>query len=159
MLPTIDLALADGVELDEKKLLESAQTLIAKTVELANLSYPEGAELSLVIAGDKTLRQLNHEWRNKDKPTNVLSFPGQDMVPGDKAGLILGDIIISLETTKREAALENKSVHDHFSHLIVHGFLHLFGYDHETDAQAAIMERLETRILGELGIANPYEDE
>jgi len=159
MIPRIDLALKDGVSIDETAFLARVVNILTEAVETGGLRFPQGAELSIVLAGDKTLQDLNKEWRSKDKPTNVLSFPGEDVRIGEKAGLILGDVVISLETTKREAALENKLFEDHLSHLIVHGFLHLFGYDHETEAQAIQMESLETRILNELGIANPYEDE
>jgi len=159
MIPRIDLAFKDGVSVDETAFLARAVNILAEAVDVAGLTFEVGAELSIVLAGDKTLQALNNEWRSMDKPTNVLSFPGNDIAVGEKAGLILGDIVISLETTKREAALENKLFEDHLSHLIVHGFLHLFGYDHETEAEAIQMEGLETRILNELGIANPYQDE
>ena len=164
MIPKIDLALEDNVSIDETAFMARVINILTETVELAKLKFPKQAELSLVLAGDKTLQSLNSQWRDKDKPTNVLSFPGRDIAIGEEAGLVLGDIIISLETAKREAALENKDFNDHLSHLIIHGFLHLFGYDHETDKEAEQMESLETRILNELGIddpyeANPYEDE
>jgi len=164
MIPRIDLSLEDGVSIDETSFLARVVNIITETIEIAGLKFSEDAELSLVLAGDQTLKSLNNEWRQKDKPTNVLSFPGEDIAVGETAGIMLGDIVISLETTTREAALENKSFEDHLSHLVVHGFLHLFGYDHETDKEANQMESLETRILNELGIedpydANPYEDE
>ncbi len=159
MIPKIDLTLQDDVSIDETAFLARVINIIIETVELANLKFPKEAELSFVLAGDKTLQSLNKQWRAIDKPTNVLSFPGQDIQVGGQAGLMLGDIVISLETTKREAALENKAFNDHLSHLVIHGFLHLFGYDHENDIEANQMESLETKILNKLGIANPYEDE
>jgi probable rRNA maturation factor len=164
MIPSIDLSLQDGVSIDETAFLARAVNILSEAVEMADLKFPDGAELSLVLAGDKTLKALNNQWRQKDKPTNVLSFPGDDIAVGEAAGMMLGDIVISLETTAREASLENKTFEDHLSHLVVHGFLHLFGYDHETDEEANQMESLETRILNELGIedpydANPYENE
>ena len=159
MIPKIELALEDCVSIDEVAFLARAINIITEAVDMGKLSFPEQAELSIVIAGDKTLHSLNKQWRDKDKPTNVLSFPSEDIAVGEEAGMMLGDIVISLETTKREAALENKTFEDHLSHLIVHGFLHLFGYDHETDEEAEQMESLEIKILSELGIANPYEDE
>lgn len=159
MIPIIDLALEDDVSIDETAFLARVINILAEVVKAAQLKFPTGAELSLVLAGDKTLRSLNNEWRDKDKPTNVLSFPGEDIIVGEEAGLILGDIVISLETAKREATLENKTFEDHLSHLVIHGFLHLFGYDHETDEEANQMESLEIKILNKLGIANPYEDE
>ncbi len=159
MIPKIDLTLEDDVSIDETVFLARVINILTETVELAHLKFPKEAELSLVLAGDKTLQTLNQQWREKDKPTNVLSFPGEDIAVGEEAGMMLGDIVVSLETTKREAALENKTFEDHLSHLVIHGFLHLFGYDHETDEEAIQMEGLETKILNELGIANPYEDE
>lgn len=159
MIPSIDLALEDNVSVDETAVLARVVNILAETVEIARLEFPKGAELSLVLAGDKTLQSLNKQWREKDKPTNVLSFPANDIEVGQAAGMMLGDIIISLETAKREAALENKLFEDHLSHLVVHGFLHLFGYDHESEQEAYQMESLETRILNELGIADPYEDD
>ncbi len=151
-IPYIDLTINDEnfeVPTDLQTLIETA---IFEATRLASLKISPGAELSVVICGDETIRNLNHQWRDMDKPTNVLSFPGEP------DGFLLGDIIVSVETTNREARLENKSFNDHFSHLIVHGFLHLFGYDHETEEEAFQMESLETRILNELGIADPYHD-
>ena len=159
MIPNIELALEDDVLIDETAFMARVVNILTETVRLAGLKFAKEAELSLVLAGDKTLQSLNKEWREKDKPTNVLSFPGKDIAVGEAAEMMLGDIIISLETTKREATLENKTFEDHLSHLVIHGFLHLFGYDHETDEEANQMESLEIKILNELGIANPYEDE
>jgi probable rRNA maturation factor len=129
---------------------------IAAAVEVAELDVPDEAELSVVLTDDAAIRILNRDHRGKDKPTNVLSFPGfspdEDPVP------LLGDIVVAQETVAREAAEEGKSIADHFSHLIVHGMLHLFGYDHETEADAEIMEDEERRILAALGIADPYAE-
>jgi len=140
---------------------ERYETLIGKSVRAAvssaKLEYEEGAELSFLLANDSAVQNLNKQWRGKDKPTNVLSFPAEDIAVGDRAGTFIGDIAISLETVSREAALENKPMDDHFCHLVIHGLLHLFGYDHETDTDADNMELLETAILETMGIANPYE--
>lgn len=157
MIPKIDLSLEDGVSIDETAFLARVVNILTEAVEIAGLKFREDAELSLVLAGDKTLKSLNKEWREIDKPTNVLSFPGKDIAVGEAADIMLGDIVISLETTVREATLENKTFEDHLSHLVVHGFLHLFGYDHETDEEANQMESLETKILNELGIEGPYD--
>lgn len=157
MIPTIDLSLEDEVSIDETAFLVRVVNILTEAIEMAGLKFPENAELSLVLAGDNTLKSLNSEWRQKNQPTNVLSFPGNDIKPGETAGIMLGDIVISLETAAREATLENKTFEDHLSHLVVHGFLHLFGYDHETDKEASQMESLETRILNELGIDDPYD--
>ena len=140
----------------------------AAQAALAGISAPCGGELSLVLADDATVRALNRDWRHIDAPTNVLSFPGA--VPDDSDGpvpngipvndappLLLGDVIVALETTQAEALRDGKALADHLSHLIVHGTLHLRGYDHENDADAEEMEALETTILKGLGIVDPYD--
>lgn len=113
-------------------------------------------ELSLLFTDDASIREINAEWREQDKPTNVLSFPAYPLQPGGKPGPMLGDIIFAHETVAREAVELEKPFEAHLSHLLVHGFLHLFGYDHMNDEEATIMEGLETRILLGLGHADPY---
>ena len=113
-------------------------------------------ELSLVFTDDAAIREINAEWREQDKATNVLSFPAFPLVPGGKPGPMLGDIIIARETVEREAVELEKSFDDHLTHLMVHGFLHLFGYDHMNNSEAERMEGLETRILAGLGLSDPY---
>ncbi|MBC7312680.1 MAG: rRNA maturation RNase YbeY [Rhizobium sp.] len=113
-------------------------------------------EVSLVFSNDEQVRAVNAEWRGQDKPTNVLSFPAFPLVPGGKTGPMLGDIIIARETVEREAVDLEKSFTDHLTHLMVHGFLHLFGYDHMDGEEAERMESLETRILASLGLSDPY---
>ena len=107
----------------------------------------------MLLADDRRLGELNEYWRGKAGPTNVLSFPGDADGPGP---VMLGDIALAQETLMAEAAVAGISVYAHFNHLVVHGVLHLLGFDHETDREADEMERLETKILGELGIADPY---
>lgn len=114
------------------------------------------AELSIVLTDDAEQRGLNRDWRGIDKPTNVLSFP--QIEPFGPVTGILGDIILARETLEREAAALGTSFRDHFTHLVVHGFLHILGYDHVEDADALVMEGLETQILQSLGIADPYAD-
>ncbi len=104
-------------------------------------------EITIVLANDAFVRKLNHEFRGKDKPTNVLSFPGEDH---------LGDIILARQTILREAKEQGKTARDHAVHLIVHGMLHVQGYDHESRKDAEKMEALEIKILKKLGISNPY---
>jgi probable rRNA maturation factor len=106
-----------------------------------------------VLTNDSAIRKLNRTWRGKNEPTNVLSFPS-DLQAGPYR--LLGDVVIAYETLAREARAERKPFDHHLAHLAVHGFLHLCGYDHETDRQAAAMERLETAILARMGIPNPY---
>lgn len=130
----------------------------AITLELAGIQA-KNVEISLVFADDAFIRELNREYRNKDKPTNVLSFPQYepDEVMEEKSFLALGDIILAKETIEREAREQNKSFEDHTIHLFVHGLLHLLGHDHEEDEEAEAMENLEIRILEKQGIKNPYE--
>lgn len=117
---------------------------------------PVPPELSLVFTDDASIREINAEWRDMDKPTNVLSFPAYPLEPGNMPGPMLGDIIIAFETVEREARDLEKSFDDHLTHLLVHGFLHLFGYDHIETEDAEEMEELETRILAKLGLSDPY---
>lgn len=116
------------------------------------------SELSLVFTDDANIRTINAKWRQIDKATNVLSFPAFPIQPGQRPGPILGDIVIARETVQHEAQEENKSFDDHLSHLIVHGLLHLTGYDHQNDDEAEQMESLERKILASLGISDPYND-
>ncbi len=113
-------------------------------------------EVSLLFTDDGPMAEINGSWRGKAKPTNVLSFPAFPIVPGDTPGPVLGDIVLARTTIEREAADLGKPVDDHISHLLVHGFLHLFGYDHIDEIEAHEMEALETRILAELGLSDPY---
>jgi len=130
-----------------------ARAAISASLPLADVAIPDEAELSILLCDDARIQELNRDFRGQDKPTNVLSFPGPAGGPGPRA---LGDIAIALETVEREAGAERKTVHDHFSHLVAHGLLHILGYDHETDAEAEVMEALERRILNAMGIADPY---
>jgi probable rRNA maturation factor len=108
----------------------------------------------VVLTNDAEQQELNRQWRGIDKPTNVLSFP--QIEPFDPLTGLLGDVILARETLEREAAELGISFHDHFTHLVVHGFLHILGYDHLDDEEALEMEGLETQILASLDIADPY---
>lgn len=126
----------------------------------AGVELPEPYELSLVLTTDAEIRILNKMWRGQDKPTNVLSFPGDmDIVPED-APVLLGDVVVAFETTQREVDDQGLAANlsDHLSHLIVHGVLHLLGYDHEIESEAEEMEQLEIELLAGLAIPNPYAD-
>ncbi|KZD25615.1 MULTISPECIES: rRNA maturation RNase YbeY [Tardiphaga] len=121
------------------------------------------AELAIMLTDDAGIRTLNQNWRGIDKPTNVLSFPALQPPEGadepDDMPRMLGDIAIAYETTRREADEEDKTFTNHLSHLAIHGFLHLVGYDHEKDDEAEEMEALEREILATLGIPDPYADQ
>jgi probable rRNA maturation factor len=117
------------------------------------------AELAIMLTDDAGIRTLNANWRGIDKPTNVLSFPALQPTGTPSAGdapRMLGDIAIAYETTRSEADDEQKPFEHHLTHLTIHGFLHLIGYDHETDEEAGEMENLERKILAQLGIPDPY---
>jgi probable rRNA maturation factor len=120
----------------------------------AALSTADG-EVSIVLTDDSAIRSLNRDWRGIDRPTNVLSFPASGRAAGEGIRLF-GDIVIAFETIERECVDENRIFLHHLAHLAVHGFLHLLGYDHQTDEQAAEMERLESRIMSRLNIPDPY---
>ncbi|WP_127091403.1 rRNA maturation RNase YbeY [Aquabacter cavernae] len=127
----------------------------AALAEAADLEEDVDFELSVTLTDDARIRILNRDWRGKDKPTNVLSFPAAD-VPDDVTPVPLGDVILALETVRAEAEDEGKALADHFTHLVVHGTLHLIGFDHESEDEAEEMEDTERRILAGLGIADPY---
>lgn len=156
ILPEIQLAIEDEGWAEETSLRPVVEQAVAAAIGTAKLRFEPGSELSLLFTSDAGVRRLNREWRNVDKATNVLSFPGRDVTPRDIAGPLLGDIVLARETVGEEASLEHKKFEHHLSHLIVHGLLHLFGYDHANDEDAAIMESIEQRALAQLGIANPY---
>ena len=133
------------------------EVLVGATLQTAaeNCGDPllEGAEVSLLFCDDARIRELNQQFRDKDGPTNVLSFPGPDTV---ETAAFLGDIAIAYETVAREAQEDSISLEQHCRHMIVHGFLHLLGYDHEEDDEAEAMEALEINILRQMGVKNPY---
>ena len=117
---------------------------------------PEGIEISIVLADDAFVRELNRQWRGKDAPTNVLAFPCSDGREEGDGIWLLGDVVVALETTRREAESEGRRLDHHLAHLVVHGVLHLLGYDHNSDDEATRMEKLEIAALGRLGIGDPY---
>jgi probable rRNA maturation factor len=141
-----------------------AEAVIHRAIAAAAESVDAGvgeAELAVMLTDDAGIRTLNSNWRGIDKPTNVLSFPALQATGRggpDDAPRMLGDIAIAYETTRKEADDEQKPFDHHLSHLAVHGFLHLIGYDHEKDADAEAMETLEQEILAQLGIPDPYAD-
>ncbi|KEQ03911.1 rRNA maturation RNase YbeY [Pseudorhizobium pelagicum] len=137
-----------------EKVLLAAAHYLAVTEKQPYPAHP--IEVSLVFTNDEAIRAINAEWRGQDKPTNVLSFPAYPLQPGGMPGPMLGDIVVARETVEREAADLDKTPEIHLTHLLVHGFLHLFGYDHIENHEAEKMEALETRILATLGLSDPY---
>ena len=121
-------------------------------------SRDQGTEVSILLTNDLMVRSLNNEYRNHDEPTNVLSFPNDTKEsPITNFPVLLGDIIVAFETSFNEATREKKSLSDHLCHLIVHGTLHLLGFDHQNSADADTMEDIEISVLQKLNVANPYE--
>ena len=142
----------------------AAESAIAQSAFPQLIASDRPVELSVRLAGDEQVRALNAQWRGKDKPTNVLSFPLAGAEELESAGndgpeLMLGDIILAHGVCAREAAEKDIPVERHASHLLVHGTLHLLGYDHQDELSAAEMERREARALAHLGIADPYPEE
>ncbi len=150
----IEITVAAGDWPPITALNELARTSVAAAFEVAcadGVPARDDYIVSLLFTDDAAIRELNRTWRGRDGATNVLSFPQ----PGPPSGM-LGDIVLACETVRSEAALEGKSYEHHIAHLIIHGFLHLFGYDHETSNEAELMENLERSGLRILGIADPY---
>lgn len=160
-----------ALEADEEWDSSSSWDLLvrrAAEAAIAESAFPQLAlsdrrvEISVLLTGDDAVRELNAEYRGKEKPTNVLSFPmsgaddlGDTTIAGPE--LLLGDIVLAHGVCEAEAADKGVSVEQHATHLLIHGTLHLLGYDHQDDVEAADMEAREIRALGRLGIGNPYE--
>ena len=149
----------DVLVLDERwAALGDPEALARRSIEAAFSVLSDGPtgdiEISVALTDDAAIQALNRDWRGKDHPTNVLSFPASETrTPGPRP---LGDLALAYETVARESLEENKSVADHAVHLLVHGTLHLLGYDHESDSDAAVMEALEVEALARIGLADPY---
>jgi probable rRNA maturation factor len=163
----LDIALDADEDWDSSRSWEQLAHKAAEAA-IAESAFPDLAmsgrpvEISVRLTSDDQVRSLNAKWRGKDKPTNVLSFPmAEDYELQDEnvaqAQLLLGDIILARGVCETEAAEKGVPFEQHATHLLVHGTLHLLGYDHQADADAADMEAREVRALARLGIANPYE--
>jgi probable rRNA maturation factor len=155
MKPNVEIAKASPLWRSLAGVDGLVRRAIKASIEAAGTTILDGAEVGVQLAEDAEVRALNARWRGIDKATNVLSFPAAN--PDQIASApMLGDIVMAFETVEREAAEEHKTLADHTAHLVVHGFLHLLGFDHQVAAEADRMEALEASILARLGIANPY---
>ena len=160
----LDISVADpewnGSFLDVEAIAKRAVQITMKLAHLPPEVRNREIEASIVLANDDLIQILNREYRKMDKPTNVLTFAtldSKDPLPAD-GPFPLGDIIMSYQTIDREAREQGKFFKDHYTHMLVHGCLHLLGYDHQNDDEATIMETLEIRILEKMNIQNPYMD-
>lgn len=158
------------IDIDDKHWLElnfydQWQIIIQEIVTkvISNLAINSKLEVSILLTNDEEISILNKNYRNKDKPTNVLSFPNlsleeiQNLHKQSPYPIMLGDIALAFETILNEAKDENKIFSNHFYHLIVHGMLHLLGYDHENDTDAELMQEKEIEILKTLNVTDPYQ--
>ncbi len=145
----VQLATDNPVECNETSLAGWAENVIRR---MGDDPVTVSACVRIVEAGES--QTLNRDYRDKDKPTNVLSFPADLMVPDGRK--VLGDIVICDSVVRQESQAQEKRVQDHYLHMVVHGMLHLYGFDHVDPAEADAMEDLEREILGGLGVADPY---
>jgi len=163
----LEIALEADEEWDSSRSWEQLARKAAEAA-IAESAFPELAEsersveISVTLTSDEHVRELNAKWRNKDKPTNVLSFPMADELDLNRTNvseiqLLLGDIVLAQGVCESEAAEKGIPLEQHATHLMIHGTLHLLGYDHHDDSEATDMEAREVRALQRLGIANPYE--
>lgn len=152
-----------NAEISARKVFDTALEYLQQQKTGEGVGFDKPIVINLSLSNNDEVQRLNAEFRGKDKPTNVLSFANIDddnfeIMLAECEEVELGDIIVALETLEDEAGQKKISLNDHFSHLLVHGILHLFGYDHQDDDEAEEMESLEIKILKLLDIENPYED-
>ena len=145
----LDVSLAEGLRRVPRRA--DLRRWVAAAADVAGAT----GVVSLRIMDEVEMRELNARYRGRDKPTNVLSFPADDASSGPR---LLGDLALCAPVVEREAQAQGKALADHYAHLVVHGVLHLLGFDHETDDDAADMEAKEVAVLAQLGIADPYAD-
>jgi probable rRNA maturation factor len=155
MSPVVDIVAESPLWDAHADLEEIARRAVDAALAEAKRPYNDEAELAVILADDARLKDLNRDWRGKDQPTNVLSFPAAE---GDEIATapLLGDLVLAFETVAIEAEREGKTFDAHFAHLVVHGTLHLFGFDHMSGEEAEEMETVERLALARLGIADPY---
>ncbi len=160
----VDISLESDTWLSELPDVEALVHRVAQAAVSAVPKTPSKAELSVLLSGDANIRRLNRDYRASDAATNVLAFGNYDQAK-DQAGpisdvrpVLIGDVVIAFETVAREAADQKKPLSHHVSHLLVHGVLHLLGYNHDEDTAAHVMEDLERAILAGLGIPDPYAE-
>jgi probable rRNA maturation factor len=163
----LDITIEADAEWDSKTdwdalVRAAAESAVAEShfPQLAN--SPRAAELFVRLTSDAAVHALNAQWRGKDKPTNVLSFPlaeAADLEAHEGPGLLLGDVVMAAGVCQAEADEKSLPLESHATHLVVHGTLHLLGHDHHDDGAAADMEQREIRALARLGIANPYAEQ
>ncbi len=161
-----DIIIAEKLWKTQPNISSQIKSLIKQIVPQTPLATIKKIEISILLTNDKQIQELNKNYRHKDKPTNVLSFPlldGKKIKNGNLQKLnlntdylALGDIVISYETLSKEAKEQNKTFQNHLTHLLIHSLLHLIGFDHEKEKDAQIMEELEIKILANLEISNPY---
>ena len=168
-LPDLEIAViarAKGFDLPALKALcrRAARSAVAAALEKKSGDWRKalrarGGEIGILLAGDSYVAKLNAQYRGRKGPTNVLSFPGDfSNAARARAPLALGDLVIAYGVAAREAKRAGKPLRHHLAHLVVHGVLHLLGYDHERDADARKMESLEAAVLGTLGVPDPYRE-
>ena len=152
---TVQVDVQNACDDDTAPEVPIVESWVVRTVAAAGAGHE--FEVSVRIVDSAEIHALNSKYRSKDKPTNVLSFPAGKVagLPAD-IPVLLGDIVVCASIVCDEAKAQGKAVEDHWAHMLVHGTLHLFGFDHETDSEAAAMETLETRILSDHGVADPY---
>ena len=152
----LEIAIIRNDEAWPEQLDGLAERAVLESLKQSDAKVTGAAELSVLLTNDEEQQALNKQWRGKDSSTNVLSFP--QIEPGDPVAGILGDITMARETLIREAEEQGVTFEAHFTHLVVHGFLHILGYDHFDEEDAVEMESLETAVLATLGIDDPYAD-
>ena len=153
----IELDLQNTIDSNQIPAFEKMQSWIHAVLEKVDCNF-ERPEITVRIVSCEECQQLNSDYRGKDKPTNVLSFPFEapEMIPAEELGEFLGDLVICEQVLQREAEQQNKSIDSHWAHLIIHGILHLLGFDHIEEQDANRMEALEVELMKELGFEDPY---